>query len=77
MFEIVLIVASKVLLVLLGFLLYRKLTAWLGAHKLFGRGDTSRKAAARGQMGFVNLGAPRTSRLKTSTSSNYKAPWGW
>ena len=85
MFEIIWFVAPRVLLVLLGFMVYRKLSTWKGFHeKAIWRGGSKNKVALSGQKGFVRIYSPSENRtasvnktVKKRANKDIRAPWGW
>lgn len=81
MFEMVFIIVSRVLMVLLGFWVYRKLSAWGGFREtLFGRRGSLMQMTRTGQKGFVGVNSKdgkRKSLIKRNRNKEVKAPWGW
>ena len=70
------------ILLLLGFLVYRRLTDWQGLNNntLVGR-RPSVNVGSRGQKGYVTFHSQDTKTKqkprKTATKSKLKSPWGW
>ncbi len=81
MFEILVIVVSRVLLVLLGFMVYRILSNWQGFHNtLIGRSGSGINGALAGQKGFVRVGSPGGAQkysVKMAANLKIQSPWGW
>jgi hypothetical protein len=74
------------ILLLLGILVYRRLTVFQGFDTTFVGRRPSMKVGARGQKGYVTFHSrdtkkkqkPRkTATRKTATKSELKSPWGW
>lgn len=85
MFEIVLFVALRLLLlllvVLLGIKVYRKLSGWSDFNKpVTRRYGSGRKIAMAGQKGFIGTrlqGGKQKSSVKKVPDAKIRSPWGW
>ena len=81
MFEVLMIAASRVLLVLIGFKIYRYLSVWKGLHEpLIGRNGAIMKITLAGQKGFVRVGRHDKQRkplVKRIAYKDIRTPWGW
>jgi hypothetical protein len=69
------------ILLLLGILVYRRLTVFQGFDTTFVGRRPSMKVGARGQKGYVTFHSRDTKKKqkprKTATKSELKSPWGW
>ena len=82
MYEIFMIILSRVLIVLVGFWFYRQLSVWHGfQYIVIGRNGLSLNMASKGQKGFVSLRSIPDHQKRKSTKKvpleKIKAPWGW
>jgi len=82
MFEISIIILSRLLIVVVGFLVYRKLYQWDGFEQtVIGRNGTAKQATSRGQQGYISLSLFGAKQAKTVKLNNrqfeLRTPWGW
>jgi len=82
MFEISIIILSRLLIVVVGFLVYRKLYQWDGFEQtVIGRNGTAKRATSRGQKGYISLHLSAAQQAKTVKLNSGKfavrTPWGW
>jgi hypothetical protein len=75
MFEIAIVFLPRVLLVLVGFWLYRKLRSRKGfQHTVIGRNGVVMRPTQHRQKGYVSL---NKKPLKNVSKKGDKVPWGW
>ena len=81
MFEIGIIIVSRLLLVYLGFCVYRRLSGWQGINDpVIGRSNSFMIVPPGGQRGFLDLGSKDGDKLRifrTVARKDIRAPWGW
>ena len=82
MFESVLIVLSRLLLVFIGFKLYRMFVSWeVFERTVIGRNGKIIPGAPRTQQGYIFLNRPRGKQAGKEKfrklNGDFKAPWGW
>ena len=82
MFEIVVIILSRLLLIAAGFYLYRKLAGWQGYEPTVRtRSGKIKRIAPRTQQGYIFLKQPRGKQAGKSkpgvSKGKFKIPWGW
>lgn len=82
MFEISIIILSRLLLVAAGFLLYRKLYGWGDFDRgVLGRNGMTRLATPRTQQGYISLNVSAPKKVKyvklNMGKRELRTPWGW
>jgi hypothetical protein len=82
MFEISIIILSRLLLVAIGFLIYRRFFRWEGFEQtVIGRNGIATQTTLRGQQGYISLKFPAAKPAKTVKLNMRKfelrTPWGW
>jgi hypothetical protein len=82
MFEISIIILSRLLLVAIGFLIYRKFYRWEDFEQtVIGRNGIATQTTPRGQQGFISLKFSAAKKAKTvklnMSKFELRTPWGW
>ncbi len=82
MFEIAIIVLFRLLIVAVGFYLYRMLPVWQGFEQtVISRNGKIMRVAAKTQKGYISLNASRSKQIGKgkagATKGGFRAPWGW
>jgi hypothetical protein len=82
MFESIVIILPRLLLVYIGFSIYRKFFGWdVLEQQVIGRSGRTIPGAPRTQQGYIFLKGPRgkqTGKAKfRKLEGDFKAPWGW
>jgi len=82
MFEIVLIIVSRLLLIYIGFRIYRMYFSWgMPEQPVVGPRGRTRPGAPKTQQGFIffkKLGGEHAERAKfRKINGDFKSPWGW
>lgn len=82
MFEVVLMILSRLLLVFIGFKLYRMFVERDVFEQLvIARNGLTRSGAPRTQQGYISLKRPRGRQVEKAKfikiNGDFKVPWGW
>jgi hypothetical protein len=82
MFETILIILPRLLLLYIGFRIYRKFVGWdILGQSVIGRSGKTIPEAPRSQQGYIFLKRPRGKQAGKDKfrklNGDFKIPWGW